>query len=78
VSTRRIRFVGGVWDGIREVEKPLPPEIVVAVATYKQMRMAADKIPLNVLHPTDTYRLETYMDHTGIPEKRYRLRAMTR
>lgn len=36
------------------------------------------EIPDNVLFPTDTYRLEVFTDATGIPEKRYRLRSMTR
>lgn len=74
---RRVRFVGGAWDGSREVAIPLPPEIRVAVATPAMMR-ASEEIPDNVLFPIDTYRLETFTDHTGIPEKRYRLREMTR
>lgn len=76
--TRRIRFVGGVWNGqVREVRNPPYPTLVVPVP-IRSFAMGGAEIPDTMLSPTDTYHLERVMDRTRIPELVYRLRGMTR
>ena len=76
---RRIRFLGGIWHGIREVAWELTPEIAVSAPLRDGAHfMRDDEIPLYVEHPVDIYRLERFTDASDIPERIYHLHERRR
>lgn len=74
----RVRFVGGVWDGYREMPTPLPRILRVPVPRRPAITMQAEAVPLFAVSSLDTYELQRFHDGTGIPSRAYRLVAMER